>query len=389
MGRPGGWMKELTGRSAMKSPGKPSHRREVELWFWREIATGLSTEDAAAAVGVSSAAGVRWFRERGGMATLLRDPSSCRYLCFAEREEIALLRAEGKGVREIAREIGRSPSTISRELRRNAATRGGTLEYRASVAQWKAELVARRPKTAKLATDERLREYVQDRLAGRVRRPDGIAVAGPSVKRWKGRSKPRRKDRRWARAWSPEQVSARLRVDFPDDPSMRISHEAIYQSLFVQGRGALARELTACLRTGRALRVPEHDGPRVKNGPPVTGAGAEAVRDAIAAQLGGLPAHLRRSLTWDQGAELAQHARLKIDTGLQVYFCDPQSPWQRGTNENTNGLLRQYFPKGTHLARHGAEDLAAVADALNSRPRKTLGWRTPAEVLDEHLVAAA
>jgi IS30 family transposase len=166
------------------------------------------------------------------------------------------LRAEGKGVREIAREIDRSASTISRELRRNAATRGGKLEYRASVAQWKAELVARRPKTAKLAADERLRDYVQDRLAGKVRRPDGTAVAGPSVKSWKGRNKPRRQDRRWARAWSPEQISARLRVEFPDDPSMRISHEAIYQSLFVQGRGALARELTACLRTGRALRVP-------------------------------------------------------------------------------------------------------------------------------------
>ena len=141
MGRPAGWMKELTGRSAMKSPGKPSHRREVERWFWTEIAKGLSSEDAAQAVGVSSAAGVRWFRERGGMATLLRDPDTCRYLCFAEREEIALLRAEGKGVREIAREIGRSPSTISRELRRNAATRCGKLEYRASVAQWTVDLI--------------------------------------------------------------------------------------------------------------------------------------------------------------------------------------------------------------------------------------------------------
>jgi IS30 family transposase len=224
---------------------------------------------------------------------------------------------------------------------------------------------------------------------------------------------------------------------------MRISHEAIYQSLYVQGRGALARELTACLRTGRALRVPRArtrgrgrgkgfitdevmisqrpaeaadravpgrwegdliigldrsaigtlvertsrftmllhlppmpghgDAPRVKNGPPLTGSGAEAVRDAIAAQVGELPAHLRRSLTWDQGAEMAQHARLRIDTGLQVFLCDPQSPWQRATNENTNGLLRQYFPKGTDLARHSAEDLAAVADALNGRPRKTLG----------------
>jgi len=448
-------MKELTGRSAMKSPGHPSHRREVELRFWQQIATGLSSDAAAAAVGVSQAAGSRWFRERGGMATLLRDPETCRYLCFAEREEIALLRAEGKGVRAIAREIGRSPSTISRELRRNAATRGGKLEYRASVAQWKAELVARRPRTAKLAADERLREYVAERLAGKVRRPDGSAVAGPAVAPWKGRNKPRRADRRWATAWSPEQISARLKVDFPEDPLMRVSHEAIYQSLFVQGRGALARELTACLRTGRALRVPrarvgqrgkgyiteevmisqrpaeaadravpghwEGDliigtgrsaigtlverssrftmllhlppmpdrGPRVKNGPAVTGAGAEAVRDAIAAQLAGLPGHLRRSLTWDQGKEMAQHAGLKIDLGLQVYFCDPQSPWQRGTNENTNGLLRQYFPKGTDLARHSPGDLAAVADALNGRPRKTLGWRTPAEVLDELLSAAA
>jgi len=215
MGRPAGGMKELTGRSAMKSPGKPSHRREVERWFWTEIAKGRSTEDAAQAVGVSSAAGVRWFRERGGMATLLRDPETCRYLCFAEREEIALLRADGKGVREIAREIGRSPSTISRELRRNAATRCGKLEYRASVAQWKAELVARRPKTAKLAADDQLREYVQDRLAGKVRRPDGTAAAGPAVGPWKGRNKPRRQDRRWATAWSLEQISARLRIDFP------------------------------------------------------------------------------------------------------------------------------------------------------------------------------
>src|SRR3954452_15628566 len=453
MGRPAGWMKELTGRSAMKSPGKPSHRRDVERAFWRRIGEGLSSEDAAHAVGVSSAAGVRWFRERGGMATFLLDSVSCRYLCFEEREEIAMLRAEGKGVREIAREIGRAPSTISRELRRNAATRGGELEYRASVAQWKAELVARRPKTAKLAANERLREYVQDRLAGKVRRPDGTAVAGPAVKAWKGRNKPRRQDRRWATGWSPEQISARLHIDFPDDPSMRISHEAIYQSLFVQGRGALARELTACLRTGRALRVPRARGgargkgfiseevlisqrpaeaadravpghwegdliigtdrsaigtlverssrftmllhlprqegwgvePRVKNGPALAGYGAEAMRHAIAAQITVLPEHLRRSLTWDRGKELAQHAQLKIDTGIAVYFADPHSPWQRGTNENTNGLLRQYFPKGTDLSRWDIHEIEAVAAALNSRPRKTLGWKTPAEAFVEHL----
>ena len=454
MGRPAGWMTELTGRALMKSPGKPSLRRDVERLFWHEIAKGLSSEEAALAVGASPAAGIRWFRERGGMPTFMLDPLSGRYLSFEEREEIALLRAQGAGVREIARCLGRAPSTISRELRRNAATRGGKLDYRASVAQWKAELMARRPKTAKLAADDRLCEYVQKRLAGHVRRPDGMAVPGPVTGPWKGRSKPRRQDRRWATAWSPEQISARLKLDFPDDESMRISHEAIYQALYVQSRGALKRELVACLRTGRALRVPraraqgrgktfvtdevmisqrpaevddravpghwEGDlilglgssaigtlvertsrftmllhlpplgaGPRVKNGPALTGHGAEAVRDAITRAVGDLPERLRRSLTWDQGAEMAQHARLRIDAGLQVYFCDPQSPWQRGTNENTNGLLRQYFPRGTDLARHGPDELAAVADALNSRPRKTLGWKTPAEALDDHLAAAA
>ena len=309
-------------------------------------------------------------------------------------------------------------------------------------------------KSAKLAADERLREYVQQRLSGQVRRPDGTVVAGPATKPWNGRNKPRRQDRRWASSWSPEQISARLRVDFPDDESMRISHEAIYQALDVQSRGALKRELVACLRTGRALRVPrartqrgknfvtdqimiserpaeaedravpghwegdlilgtghsaigtlverstrftmllhlpapEGRQPRTKNGPPVTGHGGEQVRDAIAAAITTLPEQLRRSLTWDQGAEMAQHATLRVKTGLDVYFCDPQSPWQRGTNENTNGLLRQYFPRGTDLARHHAEDLAAVAATLNGRPRKTLGWRTPAEALNDHLAGAA
>jgi IS30 family transposase len=456
MGRPAGWMRELTCRSPMKSPGAPSLRRDVERLFWREIAKGLSSEDAALAVGASSAAGSRWFRERGGMPTFMLDPISGRYLSFAEREEIAMLRAQGAGVRGIARQLGRSPSTISRELRRNAATRGGKLEYRASVAQWKAELVARRPKTAKLAANAQLREYVQERLSGEVRRPDGTAVPGPATAPWKGRGKPRRQDRRWARVWSPEQISNRLKIDFPHDECMRISHEAIYQSLYVQGRGSLRRELTACLRTGRALRVPRartrgrgkgfvskeiliserpaeaedravpghwegdlilglkgsaigtlverstrftmllhlppmegHGGPRAKNGPALAGHGAEAVRDAIASSITSLPEQLRRSLTWDQGAEMAQHAQLKIDTGLPVYFCDPHSPWQRGSNENTNGLLRQYFPKGTDFARHSAEDLTAVAATLNSRPRKTLGWRTPAEALDEYLQSTA
>jgi IS30 family transposase len=405
--------------------------------------------------GVSAAVGVRWFREGGGMPSVTLAPASGRYLSFPEREEIALLRASGGEVREIARQLDRSPSTISRELRRNAATRSGGFAYRATTAQWHADLRARRPKPAKLVVNTELRDYVQDRLSGAVQRPDGVGVDGPQV-RWVGRRHGRRSDRRWARSWSPEQISGRLRIDFPDDESMRVSHEAIYQSLYVQGRGALRRELTACLRTGRALRVPrarvrgrgknfvsdevmisqrpaeaadravaghwEGDlilgldssaigtlverssrftmllhlppmdgraGPRVKNGQALAGHGAEAVRDALAEVITTLPQQLRRSLTWDQGAEMAQHARLRIDTGLPVYFCDPRSPWQRGTNENTNGLLRQYFPKGTDLARHTADELAAVAATLNARPRKTLGWRTPAETLDEYLASAA
>jgi IS30 family transposase len=442
---------QRAGRRVMRSPGRPpAGRREHRQRFWAAIARGLSSEDAAVEAGVSAPVGVRWFREGGGMPSLTQAPLSGRYLSFTEREEIAILRARGCGVREIARQLGRSPSTISRELRRNAATRGGGFEYRASTAQWHADRRARRPKPAKLAVNAELRRYVQDRLSGAVQRPDGIAVPGPTVS-WGGRRHGRRQDRRWATSWSPEQISSRLRLDFPDDESMRVSHEAIYQSLYVQGRGALRRELTACLRTGRALRVPRartrrgknfvtdeimiserpaeaedravpghwegdlilgvgssaigtlverssrftmllhlppmngHDGPRVNNGPALAGHGAEAVRDAIADTITTLPEQLCRSLTWDQGAEMAQHVQLRIDTGLPVYFCDPRSPWQRGTNENANGLLRQYFPKGTDLARHSADDLAAVAQALNSRPRKTLGWRTPAEVLNEYL----
>jgi IS30 family transposase len=382
-------------------------------------------------------------------------PLSGRYLSFAEREEIALLRAQGTTMQEVARQLGRAASTISRELRRNAATRSGGLEYRATTAQWHAERAARRPKQAKLARSAALRTYVEERLAGVVVAPSGAPVAGPVVS-WKSRRHGPRKNRRWANAWSPEQIARRLPVDFPDDETMRISHEAIYQALFVQGRGALRRELTACLRTGRVLRMPRartrgrgktflspeimisqrpveaadrtvpghwegdlilglgssaigtlverttrftlllhlprmaghgHEA-RVKNGPPLAGHGAEAVRDAITRTIVTLPEQLRRSLTWDQGAEMAQHARLKIDAGVWVYFCDPHSPWQRGTNENTNGLLRQYFPKGTDLSIHGADEIAAVAAALNSRPRKTLDWKTPAEALDQFLLSA-
>jgi hypothetical protein len=186
MGRPAGWMAEFTGRSAMKSPGRPSLRREVQRAFWREIARGLTSEQAGVAVGVSGAAGSRWFREGGGIPSVDPSPLGGRYLSFSEREEISLLKAQGVGVRETARRLGRSPSTISRELHRNAATRSGQLEYRASVAQWKAELVARRPKTSKLVADERLREYVQQRLAGRLHRADGTPVAGPAYRAVEG-----------------------------------------------------------------------------------------------------------------------------------------------------------------------------------------------------------
>ncbi|MFF4136582.1 IS30 family transposase [Streptomyces mirabilis] len=381
-------------------------------------------------------------------------PQSGRYLSFHEREEIAILKARAISVRETARRLGRDPSTVSRELRRNAATRGGRLDYRASVAQWKADLVARRPKTAKLAANDRLRDYVQERLSGQVSRPDGM-MPGPEGPRWKGRNKPHRGDRRRVMAWSPEQIANRLKVDFPDDESMRISHEAIYQALFIEGRGTLKRELVACLRTGRALRVPRarskrtswahvtpevlisersaeaddravpghwegdlliglersaigtlverttrftvlvhlprEDGygtvPRTKNGPPLAGCGAVTMKNALAATVGTLPGQLWRSLTWDRGKELSAHAQFTIETGIPVYFADPHSPWQRGTNENTNGLLRQYFPKGTDLSRWAAEDIEAVAATLNSRPRKSLGWKTPAEALNDHLLS--
>lgn len=453
MGRPARWIRQLTRRGAMRSPGAPSLRREIERLFWKQIATGITSERAAEAVGVSQPAGGRWFRYRGGMPLFMSSPISGKYLSFAEREEIGLLSAQGIGVREIARRIERSPSTVSRELTRNAATRSGKLEYRASVAQWKAELIAKRPKPSKLVTNARLRCYVQDRLEGKVHDVDGREIAGPVQAPFKGRNKPHRGDRKWVNGWSPEQIANRLQMDFPDDPSMRISHEAIYQALYIQGRGALKRELVSCLRTGRALRVPrartqakawahvsedvmismrpaeaqdravpghwEGDliigldrsaigtlverssrftmlvhlprekgyglAPRTKNGPPLAGYGAVTMATALKKTVTQLPAELWRSLTWDRGKELSDHARFTIEAGVKVFFADPHSPWQRGTNENTNGLLRQYFPKGTDLSRWSAREIGAVAHALNTRPRKTLGWKTPAETLNEYL----
>lgn len=440
------WITKKTGRPPMVRPGRPPlGQREARGRFWELISQGLSSEQAAVGCGAHPAKGTRWFRQAGGMTPFPSAPPSGRYLTFAEREEIALLRAQGRGVQAIARELGRAASTVSRELRRNVATRGGRLEYRATVAQWKADWAARRPKPTKLTENPALHRYVQDRLAGALVDACGRRVPGPPVA-WRGRRHGPRADRRWGCHWSPEQISRRLAVDFPDDASMRISHEAIYQSLYIQGRGSLRRELSACLRTGRTLRVPQARVPKRGKSfitpdlmiserppevtdraipghwegdliiglqgsaigtlverttrftmllhlprqvsPPTAGHGAEAVRDAIAAKIMSLPGILRRSLTWDQGAEMAQHARLRIQTGLAIYFCDPRSPWQRGTNENTNGLLRQYFPKGTDIHRWSENELDAVAMALNQRPRKTLGWRTPAEALNELLVKA-
>jgi IS30 family transposase len=324
-------------------------------------------------------------------------PSGVR-LSLDERIEIQLRLEQGKSGRVIGHELGRAPSTVCREVNNH----GGRAGYKAVAAHRRAEHDARRPKTAKLASPELCRA-VEARLL------------------------------QW---WSPEEIAAKLRVEFPDAPEMWVSHETIYKSLYVQGRGELRRELHRCLRTGRAQR--RHQG-RAKRGARIPnmvmiserpaevedravpghwegdllmgannnsaigtlverstrfvmllhlpqGRSAEAVRDAIAAKILTLPAALRRSITWDQGSEMAQHARFTVDTGVPVYFCDPNSPWQRGSNENTNGLLRQYFPKGVSLRRFTEADLDAAADSLNGRPRETLGWQTPAERLSELLL---
>jgi len=375
---------------------------EVRRRFWWAMRCGLGLDDAAAAVGVSRTAACRWFREAGGVIPQgIRvdrgDARSCR-LSFGEREEVSCRRAAGEGVREIARVLGRSPSTISRELVRGTKPRSGG--YRATVAQARADARARRPKVSVLARVERLREYVQGKLESK---------------------------------YSPEQISHRLRVDFPDDPEMRVSHEAIYRALYVQGRGGLRRELVRCLRTGRALRKPrrkvaerrgripdmvniserpaEADDRAVPGhweGDLIAGAqhhsaigtlverttgyvmllhlpdrhGAIEVQNAMVEVMGSLPRHLRRSLTWDQGRELLHHVQIAAATEMNIFFCDPHSPWQRGSNENTNGLLRQYFPKGTDLSGYHRDYLEFVAAELNDRPRKRLNWKTPAEALE-------
>nr|WP_231114651.1 IS30 family transposase [Lentzea aerocolonigenes] len=370
---------------------------------------------AARFAGVSFMAGSTWFAQAGGVISNAPQPVSDRYLSLQEREEIAVLRAEKLSMREIGRRLGRSASTVSRELERNSLPLRKDRpkmprKYRATVAQAKAEQRAKRPKQVKLAGDDRLREVVQDGLTRRR---------------------------------SPRQISARLRLDFPDEPEMRVSHETIYQSLYVQGRGALRRELTACLRTGRALRRPRRQAQARRARAPqripdmvniserpaeaedravpghwegdmiigknqksqigtlverttrfclllhLPGRDAATVRDAMIEATASLPDKLRQSLTWDQGQEMARHKEITVATDLDIYFCDPHSPWQRGTNENTNGLLRQYFPKATDLSVHSREHLDFVAAELNDRPRETLRWKTPAEALHELLFPPA
>jgi IS30 family transposase len=357
---------------------------------------GAGVEEVAAAFGCSKKTIYRvrseWVLKRRRIAHReLR-------LTFAERERISRGLAAGLSVRAIARGLGRAPSTISREIARF----GGRRRYRALAAERRALERLRRPKPTKLSRSPRLRCEVE---AGLVKR------------------------------WSPEQISARLRSDHPDDPEMRISHETIYQSLYVQSRGELRRQLIRNLRSGRTRRRPRGSAPAVRGikgmvpiserppqvedravpghweGDLLVGAGnrsaiatlverqtryvmlgwlgsertTEHVIEALKERVRELPAHLVLSLTWDQGRELASHARFSKDTGVEVYFCDPHSPWQRGSNENTNGLLRQYLPKGSDLAARSQVELDQIAAELNGRPRQTLGWATPAEKMEELL----
>jgi IS30 family transposase len=362
-------------------------------------------EEAAVAAGVSRNGAWKWLRAAGGVKGNGERAGSGRYLSAAEREEIAVGLARELPLREIARRLGRSPSTVSREVRRNSV-RG---IYRAHLAGREARERARRPRPAKLAVNDELREWVQHKL---------------------------RKN------WSPEEISHRLRLEFPGRAEMRVSHETIYQSLYVQGRGALRRELVRHLRTGRSLRRPRRTEPAAgqrgklagtvniserpaeaadravpghwegdmiegKAGqsqigtlveratrytmlvPMPDGKTAGAFADAVTPVIAGLPGSLRRSLTWDQGKEMGLHRQIAVAADCAIYFCDPHSPWQRPSNENTNGLLRQYFPKGSDLSAHSPRRLQEVADELNGRPRKVLGWKTPAEAMAEFLEGQA
>ncbi|WP_233598911.1 IS30 family transposase [Amycolatopsis sp. WAC 01375] len=375
--------------------------RSVRVRFWDQVRAGVAAKPAARAVGLSPTTGVRLFRQAGGViGNAPRRPGPVR-LSLAEREEIACLKAAGQGPRAIGRVIGRPASTVSRELARNTGRSGA---YRAVSAQHTAEHRAKRPKVAKLAADPVLRDVVQNRLD---------------------------------RKWSPRQISRRLVLEFPDRPEMRVSHETIYQALYVQGKGALRRELTQALRTGRALRMPRRQAQTRRERTPggikdmvniserpaeaadravpghwegdlilgkdnksaigtlverttrfvmllhlPHGRDAATVAHAMTQTIHTLPPLLTKSLTWDQGKEMAQHKKTTLATGIDIYFCDPHAPWQRGTNENTNGLLRQYLPKSTDLTQHTAKDLAHIATELNGRPRETLNWHTPTEALE-------
>ena len=352
--------------------------------------------EIAAEVGRSAGSVYGVIRAVGGIGRLDRWAPSPARLGADDRDEIALGLARGESMRSIARRLGRAASTITREVARN----GGRSQYRPATAHRAAARRAQRPKPVKLVVNPRLAAQVIE----------------------------------WLEAlWSPQQIAGRLRRRHPQDPTMWVSHETIYQSIYVQGRGALRRELARCLRTGRTLRRPvarmERRGsipnaitiserpaeaadravPGHWEGDLIMGAGnhsaigtlveratrycvllhlphnhtADEVNAALTASVKALPDHLVRSLTWDRGQEMSRHASFTVATDVEVYFCDPRSPWQRGTNENTNGLLRQWFPKGTDLSVHTAADLERVAASLNNRPRQTLGWMKPSEKFAE------
>lgn len=381
--------------------GRPRVSRWSRGEFWRLRSLGVVDEDAAVQAGIGVSTGRRLVRERGGIAPV-RAGSSGRYLSVEERIEIQVGIGTGESIRSIARRLGRSASTVSREVTRHGV--GGRSGYSAAKADSRAWEAARRPKPRKLACNDRLAEHVSGQLRKR---------------------------------WSPREISERLIMDFPNDPEMRISHEAIYQSLFMLGRGGLRKELHTALRSGRAVRrprrrtgerrgripgmvmiserdaeaddraVPGHwEGDLIlgKNNASAIGTLVErttrftfllhlpndhtapTVRDAVVTAIGTLPDELRKSLAWDQGAEMAQHTQIAIDADIDVFFCDPASPWQRGTNENTNGLLRQYFPKGTDLSVFAPEDLQAIQDEFNDRPRAVLGYRKPTEAINDLLL---
>ena len=375
-------------------------RAERERRLLGLIASGMTPNRAAGIAGVPASTAYALNARIGGVRTPAEQPGPCpRYLSREERYEIARLRGQGLSVRAVAEATGRHPSTVSRELRRNAAPRG--LGYQPELAHAMARARRARPKPSKLSRNPALRAAVQGMLNRKL---------------------------------APEQASGRLKVLHPDDPSMRVSHETVYQSIYVYPRGELRKELKACLRTGRGARrprgrrerrgrivgavpigqrppeaegrlVPGHHegdlvmGTKASNSAVATiverttgyltlvplphGHTADAVADAVTARLAALPGWFAQTLTWDNGTEMARHARITADTGVAVYFADPHAPWQRGSNETTNGLLREYLPKGTDLSVHTAAQIQAIEDELNDRPRKRLGYRTPREELDK------